>query len=141
MTGEIMDEPIKVEAEEVSKEVSRTSNKPDSEVAISPMQLIELAISKDADVDKLEKLMQLKERWDKENARKSFIADLAAFQSKCPVIIKSKEGGKTKEGAVAYKYAPIDKVLTTKNEEGRQVKELLKIGRASCRERVKIRGG
>lgn len=77
----------------------------------NPMYLLELAISKDADVDKLEKLMALKERWDAEEARKAFIQAMSDFQSKCPAIKKTKEGGKTKAGEVAYYYAPLESMV------------------------------
>lgn len=79
--------------------------------ALSPMNLIELAISTNADIDKLEKLMQLKERWDKEQARKSFINSMSLFQSELPVIKRTKAGSKTKSGEVAYHYAPLDSIV------------------------------
>lgn len=77
----------------------------------NPMYLLELAINKDADVDKLEKLMALKERWDAEEARKAFIQAMSEFQSKCPAIKKTKEGGRTKAGEVAYYYAPLESMV------------------------------
>jgi len=77
----------------------------------NPMYLLELAISKDADVDKLEKLMVLKERWDAEEARKAFIQAMSDFQSKCPAIRKTKAGGSTKGGQVAYYYAPLESMV------------------------------
>ena len=107
-----------VETEEVKSNLPAIDHNP-------IMQLLELAINKNADIDKLERLMTMKREWDAEEARKAYIADLAAFQGKCPTIIKSKDGGRTNEGQTAYKYAPIDKVMTTKNENGKMVKELL----------------
>lgn len=57
-------------------------------VTSNPSRLLELAIQKDADIEKLEKLMDLQERWDREQARKAFADALSAFQSAVPPIRK-----------------------------------------------------
>jgi len=84
--------------------------------SITPLRLIEMALSTNADIDKLEKLLELKERWDKEQARKSFIKSMSDFQSECPIIIKSTLGGLTREGTVAYKFASLDQIVTETKE-------------------------
>ena len=61
--------------------------------------------------------MALRKEMLAEEAKKAFNSAMAAFQSECPVIKKTK-GVKTKTGAVAYKYAPIESVVV-------QVKELI----------------
>lgn len=71
----------------------------------SPDRLIQLAIEQGADVDKLEKLMQLQERWNANQARSAFYAALSQFQMNCPVITKSKSGYDDR-----YRYAPLDKI-------------------------------
>lgn len=71
----------------------------------SPDRLIALAIEQGADVDKLEKLMQLQERWNANQARSAFYAALSQFQMNCPVITKSKSGYDDR-----YRYAPLDKI-------------------------------
>lgn len=76
-----------------------------------PSRFIELAIMNGADVDKLEKLMQLQERWEANQARKLFLESMSKFQSDCPIIKRKKEGGKTKDGTVAYYYAPIEDLV------------------------------
>lgn len=53
-------------------------------------RLIELAITSDASVEKLEKLLELKERYDREEARKAFTAALAAFKGEGITIDKDK---------------------------------------------------
>lgn len=100
-----MDNVEDVKAEEIPHKEEGVTN------YNNPMYLLELAINKDADVDKLEKLMALKERWDAEEARKAFIQAMSDFQSKCPAIKKTKEGGKTKAGDVAYYYAPLESMV------------------------------
>lgn len=52
------------------------------------MGLIQLAIEKGADIDKLEKLMDLQDRYESKNARKAFFIALSKFQSELPIIQK-----------------------------------------------------
>lgn len=73
-------------------------------------KLMEIAISSNADVDKLEKLMDLQDRWEKKEAKKAFNVAMSRFQSQCPVIQKTKTGHN-------FKYAPMCDVI-------KQVKEL-----------------
>ena len=57
----------------------------------SPMQLIEVAINSGADIDKLERLMSLQERWEDNNAKKAFFAAMSKFNAECPTIVKRKK--------------------------------------------------
>ena len=81
----------------------------------SPAGLLQLAIEKDLDVEKLEKLMTLKERWDTQEAKKAFLKAMSMFQSQCPVLNKSKE---VKFNQVRYSYIPLGQITA-------QIKELL----------------
>jgi hypothetical protein len=67
-------------------------------------KMMELAITSDGGIDKLEKVMILQERWEAKEAKKSFIQAMASFQSKCPTIIAKKKGHN-------YKYAPMCDVV------------------------------
>lgn len=71
---------------------------------VTPMQMLQIAVEKGADVDKMAQLMALSERWEANEARKAFVVALNAFKSNAPQIIKTKEvsfgAGKT-----AYKHA------------------------------------
>jgi hypothetical protein len=69
-----------------------------------PMALISAAVNSGADVGQLEKLMDLQERWEKNQARKSFFMALTKFQSLCPVITKKKQGHNSK-------YAPLEDII------------------------------
>lgn len=73
----------------------------------SPAGLLALAVESNADLDKLEKLMDLHERWQKAEARKSFNAARAKFQAICPEILKDCE---TKSGP-KYKYASLPAII------------------------------
>lgn len=88
----------------------------------TPAHLLELAVSNNLDVEKLEKLMQLQRSWEADQARKAFFEALNEFQANAPEIRKGKSvafetktGGKTE-----YKYAPLADIV-------RQIKD-------TCRE-------
>jgi hypothetical protein len=88
-------ELIQRESREVAQQQTQQTN---------PMQLVELAINKDADIDKLERLMQMQERWEAREAEKAFNVALSDFQHKCPRIEKRKQ-------AHNYKYAPLGDII------------------------------
>jgi len=78
-------------------------------------RLIELAISSHADVDRLDKLLDLKERYDREEARKQFTAALALFKSEDVQISKDKGVGYSdnKGNWIGYKHASLGNVVNT----------------------------
>lgn len=73
------------------------------------MRLIEMAVEKDFDIAKLEKLMDLQERFEANQARKSFFLALSLFQSELPEIEKTgKVGFENKDGSfTGYKHATL----------------------------------
>jgi len=77
--------------------------------AISPMSLIQMAMSSDMDLDKLERLMELEERHNERRSRMSFNRALADFQRVCPVIKKLKKGHNNM-------YAPISDIVAQVKE-------------------------
>lgn len=77
-------------------------NKVTSAVA-TPAHLLQTAVEQGADIDKLEKLMNLQERYESEQARKAFAEALAGFQSELGPIIKRKQGHNCK-------YADLDDI-------------------------------
>lgn len=84
--------------------------------ATTPDQLLSLAVSTNMDLDKLEKLLAMKERWDAIQAQKAFFAALGEFQIQCPEIRKAKE---VNFGNTKYFYAPLADI-------DRQIKKPLK---------------
>lgn len=54
----------------------------------TPADLLQMAVQQGADIDKLEKLMALQERWEASQARKAYDAAFAAFKSEGVKIIK-----------------------------------------------------
>lgn len=75
--------------------------------AITPMGLLQMAVSQGADIDKLAKLMDLQERWEANEARKAFTAAMAKFKAHPPRISKNKH---VKFGNTEYDHATLDNV-------------------------------
>jgi hypothetical protein len=61
----------------------------------TPLSLIQAAIDKNLDTDKLEKLMQLQERWQANEAKKAFHDAMAACQADIPAVIKNAHNTQT----------------------------------------------
>lgn len=78
----------------------------------SPHSLLSQAIAQNLDIDKLSKLMDLQERWEKNQARKSFFVALSKFQKEVPELKKSKHVYyTTKSGSrIEYNYTPISEI-------------------------------
>lgn len=82
--------------------------------AVTPMQMLQIAVEKGADVAMLEKLMGLQERWEANEARKAFVAALNAFKAEPPTVIKNKHVGfeSRKTGdKTDYDHATLDQVV------------------------------
>lgn len=76
------------------------------------MALIRYALHEDVGVEKLERLMALKERHDAKLAQAAYQAALTAFQAECPVIQKTR-GVSFDDRAgsrPAYWYAPLEDI-------------------------------
>lgn len=58
---------------------------------VTPMQMLQIAVAQGADLDRLQQLMDLQDRWEANQARKAFVAAMAAFKSGPIKILKSKE--------------------------------------------------
>lgn len=75
--------------------------------AATPVELLRIAVSQNADIDKLTKLMDLQERWERNEARKAFVVAMNAFKSDPPTILKNKH---VKAGQAEYDHATLDHV-------------------------------
>ena len=76
------------------------------------MRLIEIAVEKGADIVQLEKLMDLQDRYEAKEARKSFFKAFSGFQSKLPEIEKTgKVGYANKDGSfTGYKHSTLAEI-------------------------------
>ena len=78
---------------------------------VTPMEMLQVAVSQGADLTKIEKLMELQERFEKNEARKQFDAAIAAFKENPPELSKNKEVDFTSQkGRTHYKHASLDEV-------------------------------
>lgn len=59
-------------------------------VSATPADLLRIAVESGADLEKLEKLMALQERWEANEARKAYVAAMTAFKSEPLEIFKKK---------------------------------------------------
>lgn len=87
--------------QELIKAESQTAVAP----SVTPMQLLSMAVQQGADIDKMEKLMALQERWEANNARKAFDAALTAAKAEIKPIVKKREVDfTTQRGRTSYMY-------------------------------------
>lgn len=78
-----------------------------------PDTLLALAIQQNADVEKLEKLMALQERWNAQQAKTAYYEAVAAFQATCPMLKRTKKVAFNK---TEYHYAPLSEIVETIRE-------------------------
>lgn len=76
-----------------------------SQVAVTPMAMLAMAVEKGASVEQLERLMALQERYEANEAKKEFVAALAKFKENPPEIIKNI---KVSFGNTKYSHAGLD---------------------------------
>ena len=96
------------------------TKKETKEVAIVPQEdmsaeiLISRAIDKGVDVGTMERLLAMRTQIKAEQAKEAFNRSMAAFQAECPMIEKTKPVH-TRDGRLAYKYAPIESIVAQVN--------------------------
>lgn len=80
--------------------------------ALTPMDMLQIAVDKGADIDQLTKLMDLQERWEANNAKKSFVDAMNAFKESPPELTKNKKVSfeKKDKTRTEYKHATLDQV-------------------------------
>jgi hypothetical protein len=87
---------------------------------MSPMDLISVAVQQGADLAKIEKLMDLRDRFEAGEARKAYVAAMAAFKAEPVVILKTKQvnipgGAKFAHATIAD---VVDGVVATLSKHG-----------------------
>lgn len=78
----------------------------------TPATLLQMAVAQGADLDKLERLMALQERWEANEARKAFDVAMARFKAEPMKIEKRKKVDfKTRDGdRISYNHAELSDV-------------------------------
>lgn len=96
MSDETQRELVENEAREIAtRDVEPPENPTD--------RMIWLAIQRDADIDKLERLITLKNREEERDAKRRFEENFAAMQNEFTAVSRSKSG-------YDYDYAPLEKI-------------------------------
>jgi hypothetical protein len=78
---------------------------------ITPNSMIQTAIERGASVDQIEKLIELKERCDANDAKKAFAKAVSAFKKKPPTVIKDLTNSQ-----YGSKYSSISNLVNTVNK-------------------------
>lgn len=74
-------------------------------------QVMQLAIKEKSGVETIEKMMELQERYEKNEAKKAFNSAMAAFKSECPIIPKNSKGQSGKFAGLADIARVVDPLL------------------------------
>lgn len=77
-----------------AKQVQIVENAP-----ITPMEMLNRAVSSGANLDTIEKLMNLQERWEKNEARRAFDEAIAQAKAELPPVLRNREGHNKKRYA------------------------------------------
>lgn len=88
------------------------ANVPAQQMTTTPADLLAMAVSQGADLDKLDKLMQLQERWEANEARKAFTVAMTGFRSEPVDIYKTKN---VSFSGTSYNHAELSDVTQAIN--------------------------
>lgn len=73
--------------------------------ALTPLQLLQMAVVQGTGIEQLERLMALQERWEANEAKKAYVEAMNAFKSHPPTILKTKQ---VSFDNTNYKHATLD---------------------------------
>lgn len=93
--------------------VAGTWSAPAVQRVTTPDDLLSIALSQGADLDRLERLMTLKREYEKDEARKAFAEAMAAFKSEPIAIAKDKAVSHT---GGSYRHATLGNVVNVLSE-------------------------
>lgn len=99
-----MNQVVKHEPQEVQTPVSS---------AMTPMDMLNMAVERGADIETLEKLMALQERWEANQARKAFDSAVADAKAEIKPVSKNRTGHNQKRYADFAAYAnEVDPIIS-----------------------------
>ena len=80
-------------------------------VSLTPIELLRIAVSQNANIDQLTKLMDLQDRRERREAKRAYDAAMKAFKAEAPRITKnSRVNFTTSKGTTDYRHATLDHV-------------------------------
>lgn len=74
----------------------------------NPANMLQLAIERGASMEQLEKLLELQQRWEANEARKAYVAAMAEFKAHPPAIVKDRT---VAFSGTAYRHASLANVV------------------------------
>ena len=89
-----------------AKELTLTP-RADAAPMLTPLDLLNMAVEKKADLAQLQALMDMKDRWEASEARKAYVAAMNTFKKAPPELEKTKL---VSFGQTSFKHATLDKV-------------------------------
>jgi hypothetical protein len=103
---EAKNQSVVIKTQKESKSLSRGPAMPPS---VNVDKMINLAIQKNLDIDKLERLITLADNMKKDWSKEQYYKALSLFQSKCPTVEKK---SKAKGNKFSFNYAPLEDIVT-----------------------------
>jgi len=104
-----------IAGEVVGQALEIQKTRPLTVVNPNPLAMLASALEQGHDIAKLEKLMDMAERYEANEARKSFASALSKFQGSCPDIVENKLATVVMQsgGSYTYAYADLDTIMRT----------------------------
>ena len=94
--------------------VAKNKDGPATVINLTPMDMLERAVSSNAGVEVISKLMDLQDRWQASHARRSFDEAMAAAKAEIPVIMKNREVDFTSsKGRTNYRHEDLAEIART----------------------------
>uniref|UniRef100_A0A6M3JH77 Putative Erf family protein n=1 Tax=viral metagenome TaxID=1070528 RepID=A0A6M3JH77_9ZZZZ len=88
---------------------------PGPNAANSPAAVMIMALNKGVDIERLEKLLQIQQAWETNEARKAYYEAVAAFKENPPEILKDKENFQFSKGDKKAMYASLGSLVKAVN--------------------------
>lgn len=110
MSSESMEEKAAMAANQLTARAGTLM--PQREVqSTTPATLLQMAVTQGADIDKLEKLMALQERWEAAEAKKAYTKAMSKFRADCPAIDRTKKAYSSNYAGLAETIEQVKTVL------------------------------
>ena len=81
----------------------------------SPAALMQMALTKGMDLDKLEKLLEIQQKWEANEAKKEYFVAVAAFKENPPQVLKDKENSQFSKSGKKAMYVSLGNLVKTVN--------------------------
>lgn len=81
-------------------------------VPVTPMAMLQVAMKEGAGLEQMQKLMDLQERWEANEARKAYVQAMSKFRAECPAITKTKKAHNSMYAGLAETIDEIKDLLS-----------------------------